>query len=254
MIGRTAKDGSTVGPWGKIGATGLGLLALAGTAAAGQDAAVSARMAGPAFQQPVEHCRAGAPAPVASGGSGILLGTAAWAEGGSCVNLPIARLVAAAQGVDALTWTGVTRILSVERMPAEGARLAWLRIRSEAYHDHLGCRAASWPMEWTLTLRAGTPAAPQVVDLVGIRVAGGSGHADYIRQMDLHAEFRAAGPERTSVHVRFEVVAPFQSPQDAADTVRNVIGRLTGAAEGAALPGPIEDPDCPYPRPSGPAP
>jgi hypothetical protein len=191
-------------------------------------------------------CAAGASTRVASGGHGILFGTSAWAEGGACVNLPLSRLVAATSQTDALTFNGVTRILSVDREKLSGAEMARTTITYQAYHDNLGCRSATWPVLWTTTLLEGTPTDPQRVSITGERVPGGDANGAYLKRISIRAEFQAAAPNRTAVRVRYEVDAPFQSPGDAADSVRNFIGRLVLAARGERLPGAVEDPACPY--------
>ncbi|MGA7329985.1 MAG: hypothetical protein WBX25_37255 [Rhodomicrobium sp.] len=51
---------------------------------------------------------------------------------------------------------------------------------------------------------------------------------------------------QASVHMRYEVEAPSQSPADALGAITGYFDRVTAVASGKQAPGPVVDHACPY--------
>ena len=216
--------------------TGSAVLALiAGTGSAAADHADSAGM------------RCEASTVIKSGSSGGLFERAAWAEDSTCLDIPIQDLVSAASRRGVLTWRGVTRIASENTLPLNAPfELSRIAISYEASHKYLWCHLAVWPMDWTVTVQAGSPAAPSRVAISGERVPGGNADGAYLKQLDLYAELSADGPDRTLLHVRYQVQSPFQTSTYAAHAVAEYVARLVDVARGGAGQQAIPDAACPH--------
>jgi hypothetical protein len=201
------------------------------------------------FQADKNHCKAGEYKPVnpLSGGQGGLLDATAWAETGWCMKMQIENLTGASNNLNVLTWKGITRIAGNKNLPIKGAdELFDTVITYEAYHKHLWCQSAQWPLEWKATLEHGTSAAPDHLLIHVERVPGGDSNGAYVKQMSALIEFTRYSTGETNFHMRYEVEAPSQDPTGAVEAITQYADRLNEVAAGKKAPGAAEDPECPY--------
>ncbi|HLI14275.1 MAG TPA: hypothetical protein VKY65_21985 [Alphaproteobacteria bacterium] len=201
-----------------------------------------------AFEFPANHCAAGQyqPAPAHAGGSGMLLGTSAWAETGVCLKFPIQRLREAARDIDVMTWPGTTRIIAVHDLAPQGSdQLLRRRVDYEANHSHLfACHRAEWPMEWRERVAPGADARAGAIDISADRLPGGNSDGAYITHWSARAELVPVSATETSLHMRYEITAPGQDAKWAVGAIQGYIARLTAVAAGGKAPGAVLDPDC----------
>jgi hypothetical protein len=201
------------------------------------------------FQANKNHCKAGEFRPVGplSGGQWGLIHSIAWAETGECVNFSIEALLRAANDLNVMTFRGVTRLDGAIDKPVHGFNQLFDRVLTyNARHSHIFCASAQWPVEWIATVANGTEASPNRAVIEAKRIRGGDSNGAYLKTMKLLIEIQREAAGQSSVHMRYEVEAPSQSPADALGAITDYFGRLTAVASGKRAPGPAVDPDCPY--------
>lgn len=203
------------------------------------------------FQYEQDHC-ASKKTGSHSGDSGAWLGTSAWGESGDCLPYSVGALLKASKAANVMLWGGVTKEPEFREMPSQGV-LSRVHADYEARHyDGIGpfksCHTAQWPMEWSWRLVQGTPEIPREIVIKFRRAAGGNDDGGYIKRMSGKIELLWISERETSVHMRFEIAAPNQNAQGAANTVRDYFQKISAQVAGRKLPGPIPDANCPYRR------
>lgn len=201
------------------------------------------------FQGDNNHCKAGEfrPANPLSGGKSDLIASRAWAETGQCMNIPIETLLHAAGDLNVMTFRGVTRLDGTVVKPVHSPKELFDRVITyNARHRHIFCMSAQWPMEWKAMIVDGSETSPNRALVEANRIRGGDSNGAYLKKINLRIEYLRDTAHQTSVHMRYEVEAPFQSPADALGAITGYLDRLTAVAGGKRAPGPVVDPDCPY--------
>src|SRR5262249_2553659 len=131
--------------------------------------------------------------------------------------------------------------------PLKGANALFdITVTYEAYHSHLWCQSAQWPIEWKGDVAQGTPAVPNQVLVVATRVPGGDSNGSYIKYTNILLELTRASATETSLHMRYEIAAPSQAASDALGAITEYIDRASLVAAGGKAPGATPDPQCPY--------
>ena len=166
-------------------------------------------------------------------------GPSVWADAGLCLSRPIADLWRASQATEVMVWQSVTSLRAVTPVPAG------VRVDYEARSHYIWCHTAQWSMEWRASVVAGTPQVPEAAVVEFRRVPGGNYDGNMIKTFSGRIELRASGPGRTSVAMHYEIDAPLQSPDKAADAAAAYLDRLQRKAAGQSLPGPQPNPRCP---------
>jgi len=163
------------------------------------------------------------------------------------VNLPIAKLQAAAADLGVMTWGGTTKIAGLKKLPTTRPNnLFRVKVTYEARHKQLWCQSAQWPMEWSARLVDGTNVAPDRIYVDADRVPGGDRNGAFLKQMSARIELLRYSDNKTSFHMRYEVRGPFQEPSWALAAITEYADRLKKVASGGKPPGAAADPACPY--------
>lgn len=169
---------------------------------------------------------------------------AIWAQSAVCMPFPLLAVWKAAMEADVKAFEGITRFNGPSALPA-GAR--GIKIEYESRSRYMGmCHTARWPMEWTYRVVKGPAENPEEAVVEFARVEGGDFNGSFIKVWRGKIELRAAGAGLVSVSMRYEIDAPTQSPDSAARAVLAFFDRLSRRSSGQALPGPVDNPDCPY--------
>ncbi len=201
------------------------------------------------FQAERDHCKAGEfiPAKPLLGGNWGLIDSTAWGETGECVKIPIEQLLRAARDLNVMTFKGVTRIDGTKVKPVRNPNeLSDLVITYNARHSHIFCMSARWPVEWTTTIVEGTGTSPNRALIKAKRIPGGDSNGAYLKKIEILIEYRRVTSGQASVHMRYEVEAPSQTPGDALGAITGYLDRLTAVASGKKAPGATVDAACPY--------
>jgi hypothetical protein len=201
------------------------------------------------FQANRNHCEAGEYRPVKplSGGKWGVIDSTAWAETGECMNFPIEALLGAAGDLNVMTFKGVTRLDGTAIKPVRSPHELFDRVITyNARHSHIFCMSAQWKVEWIATVADGTGTMPNRALIEAKRIRGGDANGTYLKGMNVLIEFLREKEGKTSVHMRYEVEAPSQSPRDALGAITGYFERLSAVGSGKPAPGPVVDPDCPY--------
>lgn len=171
-----------------------------------------------------------------------------WAETSACLPFSLAKLWEASLSTDVMVWEGITRINGVTVLGADGPQetVRRRRIDYESRKRHMGCHTAHFPMEWAHRITSGGVNDPAEAVISFTKVDGADFNGSFIKVWKGRVELRASSAGQTALRMRYEISAPTQTPESAAGAVRAYIARLKRRAEGGALPGPVDNPDCPY--------